>query len=132
MNSLRPEIQKKIGAFKRIPLVHLPTPMRKLERLTAELGGPEIWAKRDDLTGLAFGGNKSRKLEFIIADALAKKADVVVTWGALQSNWAMQTAAACAKCGLPAVLQGAPSIRSYYAVFFPSLIKQPKPTAKNR
>ena len=56
------------------------------------------------MTGLAFGGNKSRKLEFIIADALAKKADVVVTWGALQSNWAAQTAAACAKCGLQPVL----------------------------
>jgi len=104
MKSFRPEVETKLASFDRVPLIHLPTPMRKLERLTAELGGPEIWIKRDDLTGLAFGGNKSRKLEFIVADALAKKADVVVTWGALQSNWAMQTAAACAKCGLPAVL----------------------------
>jgi D-cysteine desulfhydrase/L-cysteate sulfo-lyase len=78
--------------------------MRKLERLTAELGGPEIWIKRDDLTGLAFGGNKSRKLEFIVPDVLAKRAEVLVTWASLQSNWAMQTAAACARVGVRPVL----------------------------
>jgi len=104
MDDRRAEVRNKLASFDRISLAYLPTPLRKLERLSAELGGPEIWVKRDDLTGLAFGGNKSRKLEFIIADALAKKADVVVTWGALQSNWAMQTAAAAAKCGLHPVL----------------------------
>ncbi len=97
-------LRKKIAVFPRVPLIHRPTPMRKLARLSAELGGPEIWIKRDDLTGLALGGNKSRKLEFIIADALEKKCDTVVTWGAVQSNWAMQTAAACAMSGLHPVL----------------------------
>jgi len=95
---------KMLDTFPRVSLIHLPTPMRKLERLSAELGGPEIWIKRDDLTGLAFGGNKSRKLEYIIPDVLAKKAVVVVTWASLQSNWALQTAAACAKFGVQPVL----------------------------
>ncbi|MHB8054073.1 MAG: D-cysteine desulfhydrase family protein [Candidatus Aminicenantales bacterium] len=103
-NFMRDDIKSSLASFARVSLVHLPTPMRKLERVTAELGGPEICIKSDDLTGLAFGGNKSRKLELIVADALAKEANVVVTWGALQSNWAMQTAAACAKYDLPAVL----------------------------
>jgi len=93
-----------IEKFPRVPLIHSPTPFRKLENLTAELGGPEIYVKRDDLTGLAFGGNKSRKLEFIIPDMLAKKADTVVTWAALQSNWAMQTAAAARRFGIRPVL----------------------------
>jgi D-cysteine desulfhydrase family pyridoxal phosphate-dependent enzyme len=97
-------LRKKLDAFDRVSLIHLPTPMRKLERLSAELGGPEIWIKRDDLTGLAFGGNKSRKLEYIIPDVLAKKSDVVVTWASLQSNWAMQTAAACVRFGIHPVL----------------------------
>lgn len=104
MSDARAGIRNTIASFPRVSLACLPTPLRKLERLTAELGGPEIWVKHDDLTGLAMGGNKSRKLEFIIADALAKKADTVVTWGALQSNWAMQTAAAASKCGLHPVL----------------------------
>ena len=104
MNASEKMLRGKLAAFPRFPLIHLPTPMRKLERLSAELGGPEIWIKRDDLTGLAFGGNKSRKLEYIIPDALAKKADVLVTWGATQSNWAMQAAAAAAKSGLHPVL----------------------------
>jgi L-cysteate sulfo-lyase len=97
-------LRKKLDAFDRVSLIHLPTPVRKLERLSAELGGPEIWIKRDDLTGLAFGGNKSRKLEYIIPDVLAKKAGVVVTWASLQSNWAMQTAAACVRFGIHPVL----------------------------
>jgi D-cysteine desulfhydrase family pyridoxal phosphate-dependent enzyme len=104
MASVQEILRKKIAEFDRITLIHRPTPMRKLARFSAELGGPEIWIKRDDLTGLALGGNKSRKLEFIIADALAKKCDAVVTWGAVQSNWAMQTAAACATAGLRPVL----------------------------
>lgn len=98
------ELRKRLERFPRFPLIHRPTPLRKLERLSAALGGPSIWVKRDDLTGLAFGGNKSRKLELIIPDALAKKADTVVTWAGLQSNWAMQTAAACRVAGLRPVL----------------------------
>jgi D-cysteine desulfhydrase/L-cysteate sulfo-lyase len=85
-------MRKKIEAFPRVDLIHRPTPLRRLDRLTKELGGPEIWVKRDDLTGLAFGGNKSRKLEFIIADALSKGADTIITWASVQSNWCMQTA----------------------------------------
>ena len=83
-----------VDRFPRVDLIHRPTPLRKLERLSARLRGPEIYIKRDDLTGLAFGGNKSRKLEFIVRDMLEKKADVVITWASLQSNWCMQTAAA--------------------------------------
>ena len=77
-----------------------PTPLQPLQRLTRELGGPTIWIKRDDCTGLAVGGNKTRKLEFLIGAALAEAADTVVTFGAVQSNHARQTAAACAQAGL--------------------------------
>jgi len=97
-------LKKGIQKYSRVNLIHLPTPFRKLENLTDELAGPEIYVKRDDLTGLAFGGNKSRKLEFIIPDMLAKKADTVITWAALQSNWAMQTAAAARRFGIRPVL----------------------------
>ena len=81
-------------------LGHWPTPLEPLPRLTAELGGPQIWVKRDDCSGLASGGNKTRKLEYLIADAKLKGADTIVTYGALQSNHARQTAAACAKAEL--------------------------------
>ena len=94
----------RIERFPRVDLIHRPTPLRKLSRLSARLGGPEIYIKRDDLTGLAFGGNKSRKLEFIVRDMLEKKADVVVTWAGVQSNWCMQTAAAAKSFGLKPVL----------------------------
>ncbi|MGB7294363.1 MAG: D-cysteine desulfhydrase family protein [Candidatus Aminicenantales bacterium] len=97
-------LKQKISRFPRKTLIHRPTPLRRLDRLTEELGGPEIWIKRDDLTGLAFGGNKSRKLEFIIADALAKGADVIITWASVQSNWCLQTAAAARKYGLWPIL----------------------------
>jgi D-cysteine desulfhydrase family pyridoxal phosphate-dependent enzyme len=90
--------------FDRIPLAHLPTPLEKAEAITADLGGPAILIKRDDQTGLATGGNKARKLEYIFADARAKGADVVITWGGLQSNWCRQTAAAAAAEGMRAVL----------------------------
>ncbi len=66
------ELRRRVGRFPRVELIHLPTPVRKLENLTAALGGPSIYIKRDDLTGLAFGGNKSRKLEFIVRDMLDK------------------------------------------------------------
>ena len=98
------EIKKKIKGFPKKNLIHLPTPLQKLENLSQELGGPEIYIKRDDLTGLAFGGNKSRKLEFIIQDVLSKKADAVITWASVQSNWCLQTAAAARKFGIKPIL----------------------------
>jgi D-cysteine desulfhydrase/L-cysteate sulfo-lyase len=98
------DFQDKIQAFPRVDLIHLPTPIQKLENLSKELGGPDIYMKRDDLTGLAFGGNKSRKLEFIIHDVLEKGADVIITWASLQSNWCLQTAAAARRFGLTPVL----------------------------
>ncbi|QIB36432.1 D-cysteine desulfhydrase [Ancylobacter pratisalsi] len=86
--------------FPRIHLAHLPTPLERLDRLSRELGGPEIWIKRDDCTGLSTGGNKTRKLEFLMAEAVAQGADTVMTQGATQSNHARQTAAFAAKLGL--------------------------------
>ena len=89
-----------LSRFPRVALAHLPTPLEPLERLGAHLGGPRIFVKRDDCTGLAFGGNKTRKLEFLMADAIAKGADTVITCGGAQSNHVRQTAAAAAKLGL--------------------------------
>lgn len=83
---------------------HLPTPIESLPRLSAHLGGPQILAKRDDQTGLAFGGNKTRKLEFLVAEALEKGAKTLITGGALQSNHCRQTAAAAARFGLDCIL----------------------------
>lgn len=104
MNKEPGDIAERVARFPRVALIHRPTPLRKLERLSAELRGPEIWIKRDDLTGFAFGGNKSRKLEFIIPDALAQEASVLITWAGRQSNWAMQAAAACRMFGIRPVL----------------------------
>ena len=81
-------------------LAHLPTPLEFLPRLTKHLGGPNVYVKRDDCTGLGTGGNKTRKLEFLMADAIKKKADLIITQGAVQSNHARQTAAAAAKIGM--------------------------------
>jgi len=89
-----------LARFPRIRLAHLPTPLEPLPRLSAHLGGPEIWIKRDDCTGLSTGGNKTRKLEFLMAEARERDADVVVTQGATQSNHARQTAAAAARLGM--------------------------------
>ncbi len=86
-----------------IPRVHinfLPTPLTGLKRLSEALGGPRILIKRDDLTGLALGGNKTRKLEFLLGEALSRNCDVVITGGAIQSNHCRQTAAAAAAAGL--------------------------------
>jgi len=88
----------------RVRLAHLPTPLEPLPRLSGELGGPQIWIKRDDQTGLATGGNKARKLEFLVAEALERGATTLITAGAPQSNHARQTAAAAAKSGLRAIL----------------------------
>ncbi|MFO0966012.1 MAG: pyridoxal-phosphate dependent enzyme [Gemmataceae bacterium] len=94
------ELRAKIARLPRLALAHLPTPLEEAPRFSKALGGPRILIKRDDCTGLLFGGNKTRHNEFLMADALEKKADVVV-WGAgVQSNNCRQTAAACAKLGL--------------------------------
>lgn len=88
----------------RVAIAHLPTPIEPMPRLTAKLGGPQLWVKRDDQTGLATGGNKTRKLEFLLAEAKAQGADTLITCGAAQSNHARQTAAAAAKFGLGCTL----------------------------
>jgi len=98
------EMKEKIKEFPRTSLIHLPTPFQRMTNLEKELGGPELYFKRDDLTGLAFGGNKSRKLEFIIPDVQAKGADVIITWASVQSNWCLQTAAAARKFGITPIL----------------------------
>src|SRR5487761_1018249 len=89
-----------IARLPRVSLAHLPTPLEPLPRFSAALGGPPVWIKRDDCTGLAFGGNKARHNEFLLAHALEQGAEMLV-WGAgVQSNNCRQTAAACAKLGL--------------------------------
>ncbi len=87
---------------RRIPLVHLPTPLEPLDRLGAHLGmAPgRLWVKRDDVTGLAGGGNKARKLEYLCADAVARGCDTLVTGGGRQSNHVRMTAAAANRVGL--------------------------------
>lgn len=89
-----------LSRFPRVFTAHLPTPLERLDRLSAALGGPEIWIKRDDCTGLSTGGNKTRKLEFLMAEAQAAGADMVVTMGAVQTNHGRQTAAFAARLGL--------------------------------
>src|SRR5689334_12259469 len=95
----------KLDAFPRHPLLFGPSPVHRLERLTAHLGGAALWAKREDCnSGLAFGGNKTRKLEYLVADALAKGCDTLVSIGGVQSNHTRQVAAAAARTGLKCVL----------------------------
>src|SRR3546814_126063 len=94
-----------LARFNPIRFAHLPTPLEPLPALTDALataagGGPTLWVKRDDCTGLAGGGNKTRKLEYLLGDALANEADTLITQGAVQSNHVRQTAAAAAKFGL--------------------------------
>lgn len=88
----------------RVELAHLPTPLENLPRLSEELGGPEIFVKRDDQTGMAFGGNKTRKLEYLLADAQAVGAEMLITAGAVQSNHCRQTVAAANKLGFNSIL----------------------------
>lgn len=88
----------------RIRIAQLPTPIEKAPRLSAAMGGPVISIKRDDLTGLAFGGNKTRKLEYLIAEAQANGARTLITTGAIQSNHCRQTAAAAARYGFACIL----------------------------
>ena len=89
-----------LSRFPRLHFSHLPTPLEPLENLTKLLGGPKIFIKRDDCTGLATGGNKTRKLEFLMGEAQQKKADTIITQGATQSNHVRQTVAISSKLGL--------------------------------
>ncbi len=89
-----------LAKFPRLNFAHLPTPLEPMKRLTELLGGPRLWIKRDDCTGLSTGGNKTRKLEFLMADAQERGADTVITQGATQSNHARQTAAISARLGM--------------------------------
>ena len=95
----------KLGTFARHPLMFGPSPVHPLERLTKHLGGARIWAKRDDCnSGLAFGGNKVRKLEYLVAEALAQDCDTLVSIGGVQSNHTRQVAATAARVGMKCVL----------------------------
>ena len=110
-------VQDLLSDFRRIHLCHQPTALEEMPRLTAALSGPRLWIKRDDCTGLATGGNKTRKLEFLMAAAQDAGADMVVTQGAVQSNHVRQTAAAAAKLGMKchAVLERrVPDVASSY------------------
>jgi 1-aminocyclopropane-1-carboxylate deaminase len=94
-----------LDSFSRYPLLFGPSPVHRLERLTAALGGAEVWAKREDCnSGLAFGGNKTRKLEYLVADALALGCDTLVSIGGIQSNHTRQVAAVAARVGMKCVL----------------------------
>lgn len=91
-------------SISRLNFAHLPTPIEELPRLSAVLGGPRLLVKRDDQTGLAFGGNKTRKLEFLVAEARDQGTDMLISAGAMQSNHCRQTAAAAAKFGFKCIL----------------------------
>jgi D-cysteine desulfhydrase family pyridoxal phosphate-dependent enzyme len=97
-------LRGRLAEFEKIELTHTPTPLQRIEHLPELPDGVSLWLKRDDLTGLAFGGNKGRKLEYIVGDVTAKEADTIVTWGGIQSNWCLQTAAAAARVGVRAVV----------------------------
>jgi 1-aminocyclopropane-1-carboxylate deaminase len=94
-----------LSDFDRYPLLFGPSPVHRLDRLTEHLGGAEVWAKREDCnSGIAFGGNKTRKLEYLVADALAQGCDTLVSIGGVQSNHTRQVAAVAARVGLKCVL----------------------------
>ena len=104
MNIVSPSLNEKktvnLTRFDRVALCHQPTPIEPMKRLGEKLGGPDLYIKRDDCTGLATGGNKTRKLEFLVGEAVAQGADMLVTQGAVQSNHVRQTAAAACKVGM--------------------------------
>jgi L-cysteate sulfo-lyase len=93
-------LANRLAAFPRLGLAQLPTPLEPMRRLTAHLGGPRLWVKREDATGLAFGGNKLRKLDFVLHQAISSGADTIVSGGVVQSNSQRQVAAVAAKLGL--------------------------------
>ena len=92
--------EKRLAGFARLGIAHLPTPLEPLRRLTDHLGGPRLWAKREDCTGLGLGGNKLRKLDYVLREALDAGADTLVSGGVVQSNSQRQVAAAAAKLGM--------------------------------
>src|SRR6185503_15593277 len=98
------QLQQALNRLPRLPLAQLPTPLQHAPRLSKALGGPEIYFKRDDLTGMPLGGNKTRMFEFVMPRALATGADCVVAGAAVQSNYCRQMTAACAKLGLDVYL----------------------------
>ncbi|MEM7544995.1 MAG: D-cysteine desulfhydrase family protein [Pseudomonadota bacterium] len=98
------DLARRLGQLPRFPLAQLPTPLQPLNNFADALGGPKIWMKRDDLSGLEGGGNKTRKLEFVVGDAVAQGFDMLMTVGAVQSNHTRQTAAAAAKANLKCAL----------------------------
>lgn len=99
----REAVIKAVRAYPRCRLAHLPTPLEPMDALS-DIMGVNLMVKRDDLTGLAFGGNKVRKLEYLMADVRAQGADCVITWAGVQSNWCRQLAAAANRCGVLPVL----------------------------
>lgn len=100
----RSHLSRALAKRPRASLAQLPTPIHQLKNFGSNVGDHELWLKRDDLTGLEGGGNKTRKLEFLVGDALQSGADMLVTVGAIQSNHTRQTAAAAAKCNLKCAL----------------------------
>src|SRR5262247_1356656 len=98
--SMTTALEQKLAPFSRLGLAHLPTPLEPLKRLSAFLGGPRLWVKREDATGLGFGGNKLRKLDYVLYEAVSSGADTIVSGGVVQSNSQRQVAAAAAKLGL--------------------------------
>ncbi len=99
-DSLVSQFERRLARFPRLGLAHLPTPLERLDRLTRHLGGPTIWVKREDCTGLGFGGNKLRKLDYVLHEVIAAGADTLVSGGVVQSNSQRQVAAAAARLGL--------------------------------
>jgi len=102
--SSRDSLRNRLSNLPQVTLCNLPTPLHEMLKLSEDLGGVRLFIKRDDLTGLAFGGNKARKLDFILADVRAQKADTLVTWAGLQSNWCRQAIAACRVAGIRPVV----------------------------
>src|SRR5690349_21242600 len=100
MRADRKSLADRLAAFPRLGLADLPTPLEPMQRLTAFLGGPRLWVKREDAIGLGFGGNKLRKLDYVLHEALSRGADTIVSGGVVQSNSQRQVAAAAAKLGL--------------------------------
>ena len=100
MGSDRGPLVDRLSVYPRLGLAHLPTPLEPMQRLTAHLGGPRLWVKREDATGLGFGGNKLRKLDYVLHEAISSGADTIVSGGVVQSNSQRQVAAVAAKLGL--------------------------------
>lgn len=120
---------EQLASLPRFSLAQLPTPIHRLENFEQHTGDIDLWIKRDDLTGLVGGGNKTRKLEFLIGDALARGFNMLVTVGAIQSNHTRQTAAAAAKAGMKCALlhngwtqDGGPAYRKVGNILFSSLM----------